>query len=98
MSITLIKFKVISKDEFRLDLNHLGLSKKARLSHPRLNEMLFFLLSHAVSLPLHAARLAVFSAARGFLQPLYGLLLILSNNSSLSSLTRDGTPMRDRKS
>lgn len=71
MGITVIKFKVISKDEFQLDLNHLGLSKKALLSHPRLNEMLLFLLSHAVSLPLHSPRLAVSSAARGFLQPLY---------------------------
>lgn len=83
MGTTVIKFKVISKDEFQLDLDHLGLSKNALLSHPRLNEMLLFLLSPAVSLPLHSARLPAFCAAGGFLQLLYRLLLILSGNSSL---------------
>lgn len=98
MGVAGIKFKVISKDEFQLDLNYLGLSKKALLSHPRRNEMLLFLLPRAVSLPLHSARLSASSAARDSLQLLSRLLLILSGNSSLSGLTRDGTPMRDRKS
>lgn len=54
MGVTVIKFKVISKDEFQLDLNHLDLSNKALLSHLRFNEMLLFLLSRAVSLLLHS--------------------------------------------
>lgn len=98
MGVTVIKLKVISKDEFQLDQNHLGLSNKALLSHVRLDEMLLFPLSSPVSLLLHSARLSASSAARGLLQLLYKLLLILSGNSSLSGLTTDGTHMRDRKS
>lgn len=63
-----------------LELNHLSLS------------MLLFLLPHArllVSLPLHWKRLAAFSAARGFLHLLYSLLLILSANSSHSSMSTE---------
>lgn len=45
MGVTVIKLKVISKDEFQLDQNHLGLSNKALLSHVRLDEILLFPLS-----------------------------------------------------
>lgn len=65
MGITGIKFKVISKDEFQLDLNHLGLSKEALLSHPKRNEMLLFLLPRAVSLPLQFCKVVCFLCCQG---------------------------------
>lgn len=67
MGVTVIKFKVISKDEFQLDLSHLSLSNKALLSYVRLNEMLLFLLSciqHGCLVPLLPE--AFFSSYTGY--------------------------------